>query len=145
MKTELTKLDHLMIISAVAGLILAAVAFLMPAAAEAAIPGPSNASPAGTAVAVGSPHGAIVQTGPRTFRADGCRRPLPPLGGSYVWVPGHFERIREIRTCRQYHRPDQRPYRRTKVDHFRKHRRSPKSQRHSHYREVWVPGHWKLV
>ena len=119
MKTELKKQDSFMIIIVVAGLILAAIAFLKPVAAEAGV---TAVARVGISVSPDAPRGVVVQTGPRSFRYDGVTRPVRPTRGNYVWVPGHFEKVLEIRGCRQYHRGDpykvgKNRYKRTKVDH----------------------------
>lgn len=147
MKTELKKQDSFMIIIVVAGLILAAIAFLKPAAAEAGV---TAIARVGVSVSSDTPRGVVVQTGPRSFRYDEVTRPVRPTRGNYVWVPGHFEKILEIRGCRQYHQGDQHKfgknrYKRTKVDHLDNGRRGRKAPRHNHYRQVWVPGHWERI
>jgi len=84
-----------MIITVVAGLILAAVAFLKPALAEAGVIVRARAA---VAVAPDSPRGVIVQTGPRSYRCDIRVRPLRPLYGRFFWVPGHYEEILQNQT-----------------------------------------------
>ena len=150
MKTELTKLDHLMIITAVSGLILASLAFLMPKNAEAGLVVRAQIGSVGIAVGPESPRGVIVQTGPRTFRCDVPNRPPRRYPGHYVWVPGHFEKVLEIRNCRHNHyngkfKPGKGKYKRTKLDHLVKGKGGRGGQRHNHYREIWVPGHWERV
>ena len=150
MNTELTKQDHFMIIAAVAGLILAAVAFLLPSPTEAGIVVRAQIGSVGVAVVSDSPHAIITQTGPRIYRCDARPRPLRPLYGHYVWVPGHYEKVLETRNCRQNHRhgkfkPGKGKFKRTKVDHLVKGKRGRRAPRHNHYREVWVPGHWERV
>jgi hypothetical protein len=152
MNTELTKQDHLMIITVVAGLILAAVAFLIPIQAEAGLVVRAQIGSVGVAVATDSPRGAIVQTGPRTYRCDIPTRPRPrPLRGHFVWVPGHYEKVLETRNCRQNHykngkyKPGKGKFKRTKLDHLVKGKGGRRAHRHNHYREIWVTGHWERV
>jgi len=150
MKTELNKLDHLMIITAVSGLILAVLAMMLPIQAEAGVTVRAQIGSVGVAVATDSPRGMIVQTGPRSYRCDMPPRPARPLRGHYVWVPGHFEKVLETRNCRQTHnngqfKPIKGKAKRTKLDYQVKNKRGHKGHRHNHYREVWVPGHWKRV
>ena len=143
MKTELNKLDRLMIITAVSGLFLAAIAFLMPVKAEAGVVVTARLGNVGISVSPDSPRGEIVQTGPRTFRYASRLRHQRPFGGHYFWVPGHYERVLEVKNCRLIHNFRYGPTKRTKVDHSQRNRRGSRAKRHNHYREVWVPGHWE--
>ncbi len=140
MNTELNTMDRLMIISAVVGLFLAALAFLMPVAAEAGVTVTARSA---VAVAPDSPRGVIVQTGPRIFRYEARTRPVRPISGRFFWVAGHYEKVLEVRNCRQNHHLGQGKFKRTKTDLLKKGRRRPKGMRHNHYREIWVPGHWE--
>jgi len=142
MKTELNTMDRLMIISVVLGLFLATLAFLMPVAAEAKVT--ANARSA-VAVAPDNPRGVIVQTGPRIFRYQARTSPVLPVSGRFFWVPGHYEKVLEVRNCRQNHHLGQGKFKRTKTDHLKMGRRQPKGMRHNHYRDIWVPGHWERV
>ncbi len=153
MKTELNKLDRLdqlMIITALSGLVLVALTFLLPNEAEAAVAVRAQIGPVGVAVATDSPRGMIVQTGPRSYRCDMPPRPARPHRGHYVWVPGHFEKVLKIRNCRKTHqkgffKPIKRKAKRNKLDYQVKNKRGRRGHRHNHYREVWVPGHWERV
>lgn len=150
MKTEMNKQHSFMIIIVMAGLIMAAIAFLKPVPAEAGVTVNARVGNVGISVSPDSPRGVVVQTGPRSFRYDGPDRPLRPVHGRYVWVPGHFEKILDTMNCRQYHKgagfkPGKGRSTRTKVDHLDKGRRNRKAPRHSHYRHVWVPGHWERI
>ena len=150
MKTELNKLDYLMIITAVSGLILATLALMLPAQAEAGVVVRAQIGSVGVAVAADAPRGLIVQTGPRSYRCDMPTRPAKPLRGHYVWVPGHYEKVLETRNCRKDHqkgvfKPIKGKGKRTKLDYQGKNKRGRRGHRHNHYREVWVPGHWERV
>ncbi|MEN8007398.1 MAG: hypothetical protein ABFS42_10310 [Candidatus Krumholzibacteriota bacterium] len=150
MNTERNKQHRLMIITVVAGLILAALAFFKPAIAEAGVTVTARVGNVGIAVSTEQPRGVITQTGPRSYRCDMPTRPPRPLYGHHIWVPGHYERVLEIRNCRQYHqtagfKPGKGKYKRTKRDHFDNRKRGRKAPRHSHYREIWVPGHWERI
>ena len=145
MKTQLNRQHSFMIIIVVTGLILAALAFLKPASAEAGVVVTARVGNVGISVSPDSPRGVIVQTGPRSYR---CTE--RPAYGRYVWVPGHFEKVVEIRNCRQYHqstcfKPGKGNYKRTKRDHMVVNKRGRKAPRHNHYREIWVSGHWERV
>jgi len=147
MKTDLTNQHRLMIITVVAGLILAAVAFLKPALAEAGVIVRARTA---IAVAPDSPRGVIVQTGPRSYRCDIRVRPLRPLYGRFFWVPGHYEEILVKKHCRKAHRtakfkPGKFKNRRPGFHYAKAGKRYPKVRRHDHFREVWVPGHWERI
>ncbi|MCK9996919.1 MAG: hypothetical protein KAH56_11650 [Candidatus Krumholzibacteria bacterium] len=133
MNTGLKNQHRLMIITVVAGLILAAIAFLKPAQAEARVVVRARVGAVGIAVSPDSPRGVIVQTGPRSYRCDIRVRPARPLRGHYVWVPGHYETTIIKKNCRKIHK-------RGRIV-FRHHR----AHRHNHYRDIWVPGHWERV
>ena len=65
-------------------------------------------------------------------------------------MPGHYEKVLEIRNCRKDHqkgvfKPIKGKVKRTKLDYQVKNKRGRKGHRHNHYREVWVPGHWERV
>jgi hypothetical protein len=150
MKTELNKLDHLMIITAVSGLILAVLAMMLPSQAAAGIVVRAQIGSVGVAVAVDAPRGMIVQTGPRSYRCDMPPRPARPHRGHFVWVPGHFEKVLKIRNCRINHQKGifkaiKAKAKRTKLDHQVKNKHGRRAHRHNHYRQVWVPGHWERV
>jgi hypothetical protein len=150
MKTELNKLDNLMIITAVSGLILATLALLLPIQAEAGVAVRAQIGSVGVAVATDSPRGMIVQTGPRTYHCDMPPRPARPLRGQYVWVQGHFEKVLKNPNGRQAHqkgvfKPIKGKARRTKLDYQVKGKPGRKGHRHNHYRKVWVPAHWERV
>lgn len=150
MNTELKKQHRLMIITLVAGLILAALAFLKPVSAEAGIQVRGTIGNLDVCVASDSPRGSIVQTGPRSFRCDVRVRPPRPVRGHYVWVPGHFEKVLEVENCRKRHndnhfKPGKGHGKRTKRDHLDRDRRGPRAPRHDHYTEIWVPGGWVRV
>ena len=150
MNTNLNKQHRFMIITVLAGLVLAAVAFLMPAKAEAGLRVTAILGDFEARVAAERPTGTIVQTGPRSYRCDVRVRPPRPVRGRYVWVPGHFEQVLEIQNCRKWHgdsslNPGQRNGVRSKRDHRDQGRRGPRAPRHNHYSEVWVPGHWERV
>ena len=145
MKTQLNKQHSFMLIIVVAGLILAVLAFLRPASAEAGVIVTARIGNVGISVSPDSPRGIIVQTGPRSYRYTSR-----PAYGHYVWVPGHFEKVVEIRNCRQYHqstsfKPGKGKYKRTKRDHLVIRNRGRKAPRHNHYREIWVSGHWERI
>ena len=150
MKTEQTKLNRIMIITVVAGLILVALAFLIPSRADADVVVRAQIGRVGVAVAPDSPRAVIVQTGPRTYRCDMRPRPPRPLRGHYVWVPGQYEKVLEIRNCRQFHghgvlEPGKGKYKRFKRDHRVPRKYGRRAPRHDHYREIWVPGHWERI
>ena len=133
MNTGLKNQHRLMIITVVAGLLLAAIAVLKPAPAEARVVVRARVGTVGVAVSPDSPRGLIVQTGPRSYRCDIRVRPLRPLRGRFVWVTGHYETTVIKKNCRKVHRAH-------RVEN-RRHR----ARRHNHYREVWVPGHWERI
>jgi hypothetical protein len=150
MKTEQTKLNRIMIITVVTGLILVVLAFLIPSRADADVVVRAQIGRVGVAVAPDSPRAVIVQTGPRIYRCDMGPRPPRPLRGHYVWVPGHYEKILEVRNCRQFHRhealkPGKGKYKRSKRDHLVTRKYGRQAPRHDHYREIWVPGHWERI
>jgi hypothetical protein len=156
MNTGMKNQHRLMIITVVAGLILAAIAFLKPALAEARVVVRARVGTVGVAVSPDSPRGVIVQTGPRSYRCDIRVRPARPVRGRYVWVPGHNETTIFKKNCRKFHRAHgtqmgKVKFRRTRSDYVmvvkRPHRphRPHRARRHDHYREVWVPGHWERV
>ncbi len=134
MNTGLKNQHRLMIITVVAGLILAAIAFLKPAPAEARVVVRARMGTVGVAVSPDSPRGMIVQTGPRSYRCDIRVRPARPLHGHFVWVPGHYETTIFKKNCRKAHHRTGRIVKR----HHRAHRRI-------HYRDIWVPGHWERI
>lgn len=150
MNTELSKQDRLMIITVLAGFILVALAFLMPVKAEAGIRVRGVIDGLDLSVATPGPQGNLVQTGPRSFRIENRVRSPRPVRGNYVWVPGHFETVLEMKNCRKFHNDNRFIHRkgsgkRTKRDHLARDRRGPKAPRHNHYTEVWVPGAWVRV
>lgn len=150
MNTNLNKQHRFMIITVLAGLILAIVAFLKPVPAEAGLRVDAVLGSLSVSVASDTPRGVIVQTGPRSFRCDTRIRPPRPSRGHFVWVPGHFEKVLEVRNCRKYHKgnilkPGKGNMKRTKLDHLARDRRGPRAPRHNHYTEVWVPGSWERV
>ena len=136
MNTGLKNQHRLMIITVVAGLVLAAIAFLKPAPADARVVVRARIGTVGVAVAPDSPRGLIVQTGPRSYRCDIRVRPARPLRGRFVWVTGHYETVIFKKNCRKVHRA----HRAHRVEN-RRHR----AHRHNHYRDIWVPGHWERV
>ncbi len=136
MNTGLKNQHRLMIITVVAGLVLAAIAFLKPAPAEARVVIRARIGTVGVAVAPDSPRGLIVQTGPRSYRCDIRVRPSRPLRGHYVWVSGHYETTIFKKNCRRVHRVHK---------GHRVVKRYHKARRHNHYRDIWVPGHWERV
>lgn len=137
MNTRMKNQHSLMIITVVAGLILAAIAFLKPASAEARVVVRARIGTVGVAVSPDSPRGMIVQTGPRSYRCDRRVRPPRPSRAHYAWVPGHYETTITKKKCRKVHRKVHRMGRVAKRHH--------KARRHNHYRDVWVPGHWERV
>jgi hypothetical protein len=150
MNTGMKNQHRLMIITVVAGLILAAIAFLKPALAEARVVVRARVGTVGVVVAPDSPRGVIVQTGPRSYRCDVRERPARPVRGRYVWVPGHYETTIFKKNCRKFHRAHgtqmgKIQFRRTRSDYVMVVKRHHRARRHDHYREVWVPGHWERV
>jgi hypothetical protein len=133
MNTGMKNQHRLMIITVVAGLVLAAIAFLKPAPAEARVIVRARVGAVGVAVSPDSPRGVIVQTGPRSYRCDIRVRPARPFRGRFVWVTGHYETVISKKNCRKAHRA----HRIVKRHH--------KARRHDHYRDIWVPGHWERI
>lgn len=148
MNTGMKNQHRLMIITVVAGLILAAIAFLKPALAEAGVVVRARVGTVGIAVSSDSPRGVIVQTGPRSYRCDIRVRPPRPAYGRYVWVPGHYEMTVFKKNCRKAHKAHglhKVKFRRTRSDYVRIEKRHHRVRRHDHYREIWVPGHWERI
>ncbi len=150
MNTRMKNQHRLMIITVMAGLILAALAFLKPVPAEAGVVVRARIGPVGVAISSYSPRGVIVQTGPRSYRCDVRVRPTRPAYGRYVWVPGHYEMIQFNKNFRKVHQANgakmgKAKYRRTGLDKVKVVKRHRKAHRRNHYREVWVPGHWVRI
>ena len=150
MNTGMKNQHRLMIITVVAGLILAALAFLKPTLAEAGVVVRARIGSVGVAVSSDSPRGVIVQTGPRSYRYDVRVRPSRPAYGRYVWVPGHYEMISFKKNFRKVHKANgakmgKVKFRRTKFNNVKVVKRHRKGHRHNHYREIWVPGHWERI
>ncbi len=148
MNTGMKNQHRLMIITVVAGLILAAVAFLKPALAEAGVVVRARVGTVGIAVSTDSPRGLIVQTGPRSYRCDVRVRPPRPIYGRYVWVPGHYEEILVKKNYRKFHKGSKvKPgkIQRTRFGYVKVERRHPRFHRYNHYRVIWVSGHWERI
>jgi len=150
MNTGMKNQHRLMIITVVAGLILAALAFLKPVRAEAGVVVRARIGTVGVAVSSDNPRGMIVQTGPRSYRCDVRVRPSRPLVGRYVWVPGHYETTIFKKNCRRAHKANgiqmgKVKFRRTRSGNVKVVKRGHRVRRHDHYRDIWVPGHWERI
>ena len=150
MNTRMKNQHRLMIITVVAGLILAALAFLKPSVAEAGVVVRARIGSVGVVVSSHSPRDVIVQTGPRSYRCDVRVRPPRPSYGRYIWVPGHYEMILLKKNLRKVHKANganmgKGKFRRAGFDNVKVVKRHRKAHRHNHYREIWVPGHWERI